>query len=68
MSFAVISGALVTGLMALYGYYLGYRRQVEEQQGQGLSSELLRCPFVMGILGRSTNMGTSMAAVRGSKV
>ena len=37
--------------MALYGYYLGYRRQVEEQQGQSLNPSLLRCPFVMGILG-----------------
>jgi hypothetical protein len=54
----------VTGLMALYGYYLGYRRQVEEQQGQNLSPSLLRCPFVMGILGKSSNP----AVVAASKV
>jgi hypothetical protein len=65
---AMISGAFVTALMALYGYYLGYRRQVEEQQGQSLNPSLLRCPFVMGILGRSTNMGAPMAAAPGSKI
>ena len=61
MVVAAIGGALVTGLMALYGYYLGYRRHVEEQQGRSLSPALLRCPFVMGILGRSATMGASMA-------
>ncbi len=66
--FAATSGALVTGLMSLYGYYLGYRRQIEEQQGLGLSSALLRCPFVMGILGKSTSLGTPMVATPGSKV
>jgi hypothetical protein len=50
--YAVTSGAVVAGVMALYGYYLGYRRHIEEQQGQGLSTALLRCPFVMGILGK----------------
>lgn len=65
--FAVICGAFVTGLMALYGYYLGYRRQVEEQQGRSLSPSLLRCPFVMGILGKSANMGTSITTLPGSK-
>jgi hypothetical protein len=47
--------------MALYGYYLGYRRNVEEQEGRSLSPALLRCPFVMGILGKSATMGASMA-------
>ena len=62
--YALCGGAVVTGLMALYGYYLGYRRQVEEQQGQSLSPSLLRCPFVMGLLGRSSNP----AIVAASKV
>jgi hypothetical protein len=53
--YALCGGAAVLSLMALYGYYLGYRRQVEERQGQSLSPSLLRCPFVMGILGKSSN-------------
>ncbi|HLZ35794.1 MAG TPA: hypothetical protein VKP13_17465 [Nitrospira sp.] len=62
-------GGLVAGLMALYGYYLGYRRQVEELQGQGIPSALLRCPFVMGILGKSTNnMGVPMSTAPAPKV
>lgn len=67
-AFAMAAGALVTGLMGLYGYYLGYRRHVEEQEGQSLSPALLRCPFVMGILGKSSNMGTVMTNMPGSKV
>jgi hypothetical protein len=67
MAIAVAGGALVTGLMALYGYYLGYRRNVEEQQGRSLSPALLRCPFVMGILGKSATMGTSIATAPGTK-
>ena len=66
-AFAVSAGALVTGLMALYGYYLGYRRHVEEREGQSISPALLRCPFVMGILGKSANMGTVMTNMPGSK-
>lgn len=66
--FAVGGGALVAGLMALYGYYLGYRRQVEEQQGQGIPGALLRCPFVMGILGKSTNIGAPVPVAPASKV
>ncbi|WP_455378354.1 hypothetical protein [Petrachloros mirabilis] len=65
---AITSGAFVTGLMALYGYYLGYRRQIEDQQEQVLNSKLLRCPFVMGILGKSTNMGAGATAAPASKV
>jgi hypothetical protein len=53
-SYAVCGGALVTALMALYGFYLGHRRQVEERQGVNLSPSLLRCPFVMGILSKSS--------------
>jgi hypothetical protein len=52
-SYAIFGGGLVAGLMALYGYYLGHRRQVEERQGVSLSPSLLRCPFVMGILSKS---------------
>jgi hypothetical protein len=65
-AYAMASGGFVTGMMALYCYYLGFRRQVEEQQGQTMSSALLRCPFVMGILGKSTGAGVSVTA--GSKV
>jgi hypothetical protein len=53
-SYAVCGGSLVAGVMALYGYYLGYRRHVEEQQGLSLSPALLRCPFVMGILTKAS--------------
>jgi len=64
----LIAGALVTGLMGLYGYYLGHRRHVEEQEGQRVSPALLRCPFVMGILGKSAQMGTAVTDMPGSKV
>jgi hypothetical protein len=60
-SYAIGGGGLVAGLMALYGYYLGHRRQVEEGQGVTLSPSLLRCPFVMGILGKSS--GSVVAGV-----
>jgi hypothetical protein len=67
-AYAMAVGGFVTGMMALYCYYLGFRRQVEEQQGQTMSSALLRCPFVMGILGKSTSGGVSVQAGSGSKV
>ncbi len=67
-SYAMASGGFVTGMMALYCYYLGFRRQVEERQGHTMSSALLRCPFVMGILGKSTGAGASMQTGSGSKV
>lgn len=44
---------LVGGMMALYCYYLGYRRYVEDQVQQIVPASLLRCPFVMGILSKS---------------
>jgi len=66
--YAMAGGGFVTGMMALYCYYLGFRRQIEEQQGQAMSSALLRCPFVMGILGKSTGTGVSMQTRSGSKV
>lgn len=50
---AVAMGAIVTAIMALYGYYLGDRRHVEDEQAPQLSSGMLRCPFVMGILGKT---------------
>lgn len=53
--FGITGGGAVAGLMALYGYYLGSRRNIEEAQGQSVPEGLLRCPFVMGILGKSTN-------------
>jgi hypothetical protein len=60
--YAVCGGALVAGLMALYGYYLGYRRQVEEGEGLHLSPSLLRCPFVMGILNKSSHSAVVSAS------
>ena len=66
--YAMAGGGFVTGMMALYCHYLGFRRQVEEQQGHTMSSALLRCPFVMGILGKSTGAGVSMPAGSASKV
>lgn len=73
-AYAMASGGFVTGMMALYCYYLGFRRHIEEQQGHTMSSALLRCPFVMGILGKSSGTGISASAgagtssVSGSKV
>ena len=46
-------GSLVGGVMALYGYYLGHRRKVEDRMRQTVPLSVLRCPFVMGILGKS---------------
>jgi hypothetical protein len=65
---AVCGGAVVAGMMALYGFYLGYRRHVEEQQGRSLNPALLRCPFVMGILGKLPNRGAPAATASGSEV
>jgi len=57
---AAVMGALVVAMMAVYGYYLGDRRHVEDEQAPQLSSGMLRCPFVMGILGKT--VGTDGAA------
>lgn len=62
---AVAGGAVVTAMMALYGYYLGHRRQVEDEQAPQLSSGMLRCPFVMGILGKSANAPGGMRELAG---
>lgn len=48
---SLIAGA-VAGVMALYCYYLGYRRHLENQIQQAVPTSLLRCPFVMGILSK----------------
>lgn len=45
--------SVVGGIMPLYCYYLGHRRDIENRQPGGVPSALLRCPFVMGILGKS---------------
>lgn len=50
---AVGVASMVGALMALYGYYLGYRRDIENRHEGAMPSALLRCPFVMGILGKS---------------
>lgn len=55
-SSAAVMGALVAVMMAVYGYYLGYRRHVENEQAPQLSSGMLRCPFVMGILGKQVSL------------
>lgn len=61
MEQAIVGGALVTALMGLYGYYLGHRRQVEDEQTPQLSNGMLRCPFVMGILGKTVGASVGVA-------
>lgn len=51
---AIIAGA-VSGVMALYSYYLGTRRREEDRIRQVVPSALLRCPFVMGILSKQSS-------------
>jgi len=58
---AAVMGALVTTIMALYGYYLGDRRHVEDEQVPQLSRGMLRCPFVMGILGKTVGADGELA-------
>jgi hypothetical protein len=48
-----VMAAVVGTLMALDGYYLGYRRHQEDQVRPAISPSLLRCPFVMGILSKT---------------
>ncbi len=50
---------MVGGIMALYCYYLGYRRHVEDQVQQMVPASLLRCPFVMGILSKASSPQSS---------
>ncbi len=49
---AVVTGSAVGMVMALYGFFLGHRRRAEDQMRVPLAPNLLRCPFVMGILGK----------------
>jgi hypothetical protein len=57
---ATAAAAGVAALMALYGYYLGHRRHVEDRDRPQLSSGMLRCPFVMGILGKTPSSSTGL--------
>lgn len=57
-----VIGFLVGGLMALYCYYLGYRRSLEDRIRQQVPTSLLRCPFVFGILSKTKTV-TSAGAV-----
>lgn len=59
---AAAMGALVAAMMGVYGYYLGHRRDVENEEVPQLSSGMLRCPFVMGILGRQVSSPQSVEA------
>jgi hypothetical protein len=61
LNILVASAGMVGAVMALYGYYLGYRRNVEDCVREEVPASLLRCPFVMGILGRS-GIGTASKA------
>jgi hypothetical protein len=73
MNVLVASAGAVGALMALYGYYLGYQRDVEDRVRREVPVSLLRCPFVMGILGRSgvgaapTDVSTAQATLRNSR-
>lgn len=67
VGFAAVGGAGVAAMMAVYGYYLGYRRHVEDGEAQRLSPALLRCPFVMGILGKTVGGSLPASAAPGSK-
>ena len=60
VSSAALMGGLVAAIMALYGYYLGDRRHIEDEQAPQLTPGMLRCPFVMGILGKT--VGADAAA------
>lgn len=64
---AVLAGSLVTGLMGLYGYYLGHRRRIEDQEQPRLTEGMLRCPFVMGILGKTQAASASAGEMALSK-
>lgn len=65
--YAAAGGGMVAALMGLYGYYLGHRRHIEDQLAPEVSTTMLRCPFVMGILGKS-GAGARLAAPSTSKV
>ena len=48
-----VAAGAVGGVMAAYGYYLGYRRSEEDRILRTVPASLLRCPFVMGILSKT---------------
>ena len=50
---------LTTGLMALYCYYLGSRRSVEDQVQPRVPASLLRCPFILGVLSKPKTIQTA---------
>ena len=56
-------GSLVGGVMALYGYHLGHRRSIEDRMRQTVPASVLRCPFVMGILGESRSFSSQASLV-----
>lgn len=56
-----ITAGLVAGMMALYCYYLGYRRHVEDRVQQTVPASLLRCPFVTGILSKTRTPSNGLA-------
>lgn len=61
--------AAVAGIMALYGYYLGSRRRLEVQATTTVPASVLRCPFVLGILSKSSPAsGKRLAAPAGLAV
>ena len=47
-----LMAGMVAGIMALYGYYLGHRRKLEDRLHRTVPPSLLRCPFVTGILSK----------------
>jgi hypothetical protein len=57
-----LSAGMVAGLMAVYSYFLGGRRDQEDRIHQVVPPSLLRCPFVMGLLSKKTPQfqGTAM--------
>jgi len=53
---------LVGSLMGLYCYYLGCRRGLEDRVSQQVPASLLRCPFVFGILSKTSGAGAGQPA------
>lgn len=53
LAHGLIAG-FVGSLMALYCYYLGCRRGLEDRVSQQVPASLLRCPFVFGILSKTS--------------
>lgn len=54
-------GAFVGGLLSGYCFFLGHRRQIEDRMKGAVPSSLLRCPFILGMLGKTA--GTRSGAV-----